>query len=328
MGDAKVALPAAAITAGVAKGKVIFSWGQIRSWVTPPPTPTQAKETTELTLPLKVVAPAFLAHSKPGAARKSIAMDDSIPALFSGGDTSKPAAAPVSIPGPAVQPSSAAIPAPAVIPAPAPEPTAPDHRARARSAAPAAPASAALTISQMLGEPDKPQWSPQELVLAAIGLDGVSGAVIGLHEGLLVAAELPDHLKGDTIAAFLPQMFARLNNYTGEMKLGSVDELLFTTQDAHFQAYKLGEIYLAVLGKPGEALALGKSARHRRSIGTAKHQVILLLRLRTHGYHQPSHQGIAGQDRLLRSGQERQNHEPRTGPCECAGAEYGVERAR
>jgi predicted regulator of Ras-like GTPase activity (Roadblock/LC7/MglB family) len=154
--------------------------------------------------------------------------------------------------GPVVEPPPATIPAPAVIPPPAPEPAAPAPAPAAQAPAPAAPA--VLTISQMLGEAEKPQWSPQELVLAAIGLDGVSGAVIGLHEGLLVAAELPDHLKGDTISAFLPQMFARLNNYTGEMKLGSVDELLFTTQDAHFQAYKVGEVYFAVLGKPGEAL--------------------------------------------------------------------------
>ncbi len=269
MGDATVSLPVATITTGVAKGKVTFTWGQIRSWLNPAPSgASQGKDATELVLPLKVVAPAFLAHSRPASTRKKIQLDDSIPALFSGGEAAKPVAPPAPAPAPANFAPPPSIPAPAFEPAPAAEPEPAPVQAEAPvlppptpipSPAPAAAvAPAALagprSIGEMLGCEEKPQYSPQELVLAAIGLDGVGGAAIGLHEGLLVAAELPDHLKGDTIAAFLPQMFARLNNYTGEMKLGNVDELHFTTTEAHFQTFKLGEVYLAVLGKIGEPL--------------------------------------------------------------------------
>jgi predicted regulator of Ras-like GTPase activity (Roadblock/LC7/MglB family) len=161
---------------------------------------------------------------------------------------------PEAIPAPAeiVAPAEEA---PAIVPAPAIEP-APVHAPAHPSAAEAAPADHRVpqSIGEILGRPEKPHWSPQELLKAATTLHGVRGAVIGLHEGLLVAAELPEEVKGDTVAAFLPQMFARMNNYTGEMKLGEVDELLFTMQNAHFQAYKLGDVYLGVLGKSGEAL--------------------------------------------------------------------------
>ena len=62
-------------------------------------------------------------------------------------------------------------------------------------------------------------------------------------------------MKSEVVAAFLPQIFARLNQYAGEMRLGDVDDLLFTTHGAHCQIYRLGYIYFAVLGKAGEAPA-------------------------------------------------------------------------
>ena len=77
---------------------------------------------------------------------------------------------------------------------------------------------------------------------------------MALQEGLPVAASLPEGVKSEVVAAFLPQIFARLNQYAGEMRLGEVDDLLFTTHGAHCQIYRLGYIYFAVLGKAGEAL--------------------------------------------------------------------------
>jgi len=297
MEGATVSLPVSLVTAGVAKGKVAFSWGQIRSWMNPPADfATQAREATELLLPLKVVAPAFLAHQRPATpSRKKFQMDESIPALFSGGEPARPASAPAPAPAPVAEPepepdpvatsAPASIPAPMSLVAPVLEPPAVEPEpepeseaipetifapARAEVAAPVAePAAPAVveghapissdlhspkSIAEILGCPEKVHWTPLDLLKASTTLPGVKGAVIGLHEGLLVAAELPDEVKGDTVAAFLPQMFARLNNYAAEMKLGEIDELLFTMHNAHFQAYRLGEVYLGILGKPGESL--------------------------------------------------------------------------
>jgi len=97
-------------------------------------------------------------------------------------------------------------------------------------------------------------WTPAEIVQGTVRLTGVAGAVVALQEGLQVASSLPDGVKSDVVAAFLPQIFARLNQYAGEMRLGDVDDLLFTTHGAHCQIYRLGYVYFAVLGKPGESL--------------------------------------------------------------------------
>jgi predicted regulator of Ras-like GTPase activity (Roadblock/LC7/MglB family) len=92
------------------------------------------------------------------------------------------------------------------------------------------------------------------MVSRIASLPGVAGAVVALQEGLLVAHTMPGDVKSEVIAAFLPQLFARLNQYASEMKLGEVDDLLFTTHGAHCQIYRLGYIYFAVLGTPGDPL--------------------------------------------------------------------------
>jgi hypothetical protein len=38
------------------------------------------------------------------------------------------------------------------------------------------------------------------------------------------------------------------------MKLSAVDDILMTTNGAHFQAYRMGQVYFAVLGQQGGAL--------------------------------------------------------------------------
>ena len=60
LNGATVTLPSSEVAAGLAKGKVAFQWGQIRAWLTPPPSaPTEASEDIQLPLPLRIVAPAF-----------------------------------------------------------------------------------------------------------------------------------------------------------------------------------------------------------------------------------------------------------------------------
>ncbi len=250
MAESQVAFPTEQLGAGVSKGKVAVSWGQLRRWITPPPPEdTEGREATELLLPLKVVAPAYLSASRPTARKRTVELDDSIPALFNGAKVEPPAEAPVEAAPDIVheQPAPAA-PLKFVLtesgPAEAPPEAAP---APAGTQAPA-------NIGELFGKPDQKHWSPQEIIDRTAKLPGVSGAALALQEGLLVAASLPAEMKGDTVAAFLPQIFARLNTYTGEMKLAEVEDILMTTNGAHFQAYRLGQVYFAVLGKQGEAL--------------------------------------------------------------------------
>jgi len=234
-----VTLDGGAVADGLAKGKVIFTWGEIRAGLEPVPTePTAIDEQTALQLPLKIVAPAFLGASKRGKPeRKNVQIDDSIPALFSDGrEPAPPAVAqPQAEEAPAEPARTPVLETPAVVPVSMP------HKVPE-------------TVGEVFGLPNQLEFTPAQIVAGTVKLPGVAGAIVALQEGLQVATSLPEGIKSDVVAAFLPQIFARLNQYAGEMKLGEVDDLLFTTHGAHCQIYRLGFVYFAILGQPGEAL--------------------------------------------------------------------------
>ena len=236
-----VTLDAGGITAGLAKGKVLFTWGEIRAGLQPAPAEaTLADENITLQLPLKIIAPAYLAATKKErSARKGVAVDDSIPALFNDGRGPAPVEA-EPLAAPVEEPAEKAVPEPI-------------HEPLALTLEPVA-ARIPETVGEIFGDPGKTEFTPAEIVAVTVKLPGVSGAIVALQEGLPVAHVLPDGVKSEVIAAFLPQIFARLNQYSGEMKLGEVDDLLFTTHGAHCQIYRLGFVYFAVLGKPAESL--------------------------------------------------------------------------
>ena len=286
MMEAVVEIPAALLAPMMGRGKVIFSWGQVRSWIKPAPTgQTEAREATEIVLPIKVVAPAFIMQTKPVTPRKQVDMDETIPSLFDGGEAARPVS-PAPAPAPVEPIAIVDVPryetvqmseplrmqvspvedeleleeddaseTPAALPfrlkveteseseAPAPEPEPVEA---------AVPASLPEPIPHVNGTAKV--RSPHEMMEAITKLPGVAGAIVALREGLPVAAKLPEQMKADTVAAFLPQIFGRLNNYTQEMQIGEVEDLLLTVNGAHFQGYHMGEIYFAVLGQPGQAL--------------------------------------------------------------------------
>lgn len=363
-----VSLPSNQVSAGLARGKVSFNWGQLRSWMTPAPgAPTQGAEGTELLLPLRIVAPAFLKHSKGGTTKKSATTVEDIPELFAGrAPAPAPAPAPIA-PPPVAEPEPAPAPepepepvqaeaAPVEIPqpepvpvvpepepepepeaeAPAPEPveepapvvaeTAPTppaaiptplapqwqgrkgKRHKARMAAEAAKAAAAAAVAEKtqattaspapapapvaeapvapevappaaveapvptaeavvaaaprlpeslaeaFNQPGKENWSPSEIVNALTGLPHIAGSVVALQEGLVIAHRLPEPLKGEVFAAFLPQIFARINQYSNEMKLGTVDDLLINAHGLPCHIFRIGQVYFAALGRAEEPL--------------------------------------------------------------------------
>ena len=254
----KVALDVGAIAAGLAKGKVTFTWGEILAGLDPAPAEMSAvDEATVLQLPLKIVAPAFLAASgKSKVERKSVQVDDSIPALFNDGRE----------------------PAPVVPAAPAPVEAIPEEAAPEPIAEPQAVAAAPEpqgipeTVGAIFGDPHKTDFTPAEIVAGTVKLPGVAGAIVALQEGLQVATAMPEGVKGEVVAAFLPQIFARLNQYAGEMKMGEVDDLLFTTHGAHCQVYRLGFVYFAILGQPGAALPWHELRLISAELGRQTHQ--------------------------------------------------------
>ncbi|MGV3757070.1 MAG: roadblock/LC7 domain-containing protein [Verrucomicrobiota bacterium] len=208
------------------KGKITFPWSQLRSWISPalPASVAASKDAENLELPLKVVIPLFMAARKPGAsAQKTIAVDKNIPDVFSG-KTPAPAPAP-------------AAPAPAAAPA-APAPVA---------AAPAAPAPAAPT-------PAATTSKPADLVAKPAALPNVEGVVVASPEGLKVASQLPAEFNSDAFAGFVVAMFSRMNQFTGDLKLGEPKAVTVQTSTRSLAIIKSGRTFLAVIGKADATL--------------------------------------------------------------------------
>ena len=86
----------------------------------------------------------------------------------------------------------------------------------------------------------------------------MAGALIALQDGLLVATNMPPELKTETIAAFVPQIFGRLNQYSKELQMGDTKAVSFTVECGTVQVYNAGIIYFAAYGKTGTLLPLAE----------------------------------------------------------------------
>ena len=77
-----------------------------------------------------------------------------------------------------------------------------------------------------------------------------------MQDGLLVANRVPPNLNGDMLAAFLPQLFGRLEQYAKELKWGNIRSLNFEVDNMAVQIFNVGYVYFTVLGRAGEDLPL------------------------------------------------------------------------
>ncbi len=84
--DAKIGLPVHAVEQALKQGKIAFTWKILRTWIKPPILPSvSAHDNLVLELPLKVVAPQFLAlQRKTAKPHAKVAIDEEIPNLFFG----------------------------------------------------------------------------------------------------------------------------------------------------------------------------------------------------------------------------------------------------
>ena len=139
----------------------------------------------------------------------------------------------------------------APVPTPAPAATEP---------AIAVPAKGALvTLGTLFQQPEKSSWTPAELVAHTCKLPGVAGAVVALEEGLVVAHRLPEGFAAETFAAFMPQIFGKLEHYAQEMNLGATNEITIQSASGACHFVRHGKVYLATLGQPGGTLPAGLS---------------------------------------------------------------------
>jgi predicted regulator of Ras-like GTPase activity (Roadblock/LC7/MglB family) len=219
---------------------VEFTWRQICAWLKPASPSAQLSINGEVRIPfpLSYVAPLFIKATAGSHAKRKTHVDQEIPDLFSAGGLMPQAAAP-------------AAPAPAE---PAEEPAA----AAAPSAAAPGAASKPLarSLAELFNDPDKRSWTPNDIVHRTAQLPGVAGALIALQDGLLVAACMPPTARTETIAAFVPQIFGRMSQYTRELQLGDTRGVSFTVESGTLQVFNAGIIYFAAMSKPGAQLPI------------------------------------------------------------------------
>jgi predicted regulator of Ras-like GTPase activity (Roadblock/LC7/MglB family) len=239
--NATISIPLNRLEAGMKAGRVIFTWAELCGWLSVPMT-SPANGESEVEMPLKVIAPLFLARHHVTIPRKTVTIGENVPDLFSG--LGRPVAQP---------------------PAPAP-PAAP-----AVSAQEPATVGGANVLGEIFGKPSQTDWMPKEIMLQILAMPGVAGGVLGAADGLLVAGRTPAPLNAETLAAFLPQIFARVSGCAEEAQLGTLRALTLTAGVAPCAIFKAGPLYLAVLGRPGQALPEAALQRIAGELATLNH---------------------------------------------------------
>jgi hypothetical protein len=289
LGSAKVPLPFNAVEPGLKRGRLTLAWSELRTYMNPDSSPSTVDD-LELDLPLNVVAPAFLAAQRKLSAQKPsrVAVSEEIPNLFFGFPQPETAAP--------VTPAPASPAAPPIARGPSQSPTtfrpsplprmAPAADESSAAAIPAAPLQNPLRTgdtniysnggngSSGTGESDflqrsaspstdftNRQMQPKDVVAHALALPGVAGAVVALADGLKVAGEVPPEFNADTVAAFLPQIFERVNQCTRELRMGSLNNVSFTVGNIPWKIFRVNSIYFATFGMADEAFPKAELAQ-------------------------------------------------------------------
>jgi predicted regulator of Ras-like GTPase activity (Roadblock/LC7/MglB family) len=247
LNEAKIAVPVDSLKEALQRGKVFFTWKTLRSWIRPASLQAvSAYDNTTLELPLKVIAPLFVARQRELAtSQQKVAIDETIPNLFFGFPQTD--AAPGAIP----EPASCAVTKPV------------DTNYYSLSDDGNAPAATETPVKQ--AGPTGTAFmtrcaTPNEIVSRAAALNGVAGALVALPDGLMVASKLSTELNGDTLAAFLPQIFGKVNQCTKELRMGELNNLNFTVGNVPWKIFRVNAIFFAAFGRTGEPLPTAELA--------------------------------------------------------------------
>ena len=271
LSNAQVALPLEMVEAALKRGRVTLSWRNLRALIKPTPPAVSAHDAVELTLPLHVIAPLFLARQNGTATKspqKTVNVEE-IPNLFFGSPAPQPATPPAAPAAPPVTPVTPIAPLVAPIapiapannpPMDAPVAKLPDTNFFLRANAPQ------VTDTEFKRRPSAGTdflsrgATPKEIVERAILLEGVAGAIVALPDGLKVADKVPPELNADTLAAFLPQLFGRVTQCAKELRMGELNNLNFTVGNVPWKIFRVNAVYFAAFGRAGQALPTAQLA--------------------------------------------------------------------
>ena len=225
-----VPLPANFVDAGLKRGRVTMTWKEIRT-LAKSNSPASPHDSLALDLPLQVLAPAFFAAQKNGGGQKKVAVAAEIPNLFFGFPNGNAETV--------AQPAAASA---------AQKPADTNFFTADQEEAPV------LRMTAPQTDFINRHAHPQEVVARAAVLPGVAGAVVALADGLRVASQVPETLSADTVAAFLPQIFERVNQSTRELRMGTLNNVSFTVGNVPWKIFRVNSVYFAAFGRAGESL--------------------------------------------------------------------------
>ena len=248
--DARLSVPCDLIETALKRGRAVFPWKTVRSWIRPAPPPgVSAHDSAELELPLKVIAPLFLARQKSaGKSHQKVTIDEAIPNLFFG--FPKPESSPQAV---------AAVPASGAAAVNKPVDT--NYYVWNENSDTARLDETEYKRKSPTGTDFVAKYAtPNEIVSRAASLDGVAGSLIALPDGLMVASRIPPELNGDTLAAFLPQIFAKVSQTTKELRMGDLNNLNFTVGNVPWKIFRVNAIFFAAFGRAAEPLPTAELA--------------------------------------------------------------------
>ncbi len=265
-----VPLDAGTVEAGLKRGRIVMSWKALRSLAKPGSMPSP-NDNLELDLPLKVVAPLFFAAKRNAPqSRKVTKVSEEIPNLFFG----FPKAAPGT---PAVQPATSI---PMADPAARPvEKPVEKRNGNSNFFVRTEDGEVQNQDEAVYLPPAVPQTDftsrralPKDVVGEAAKLPGVAGALVTLPDGLRVASEVTAGLNPDTLAAFIPQIYERMNQSTRELRMGVLNNVAFTVGSVPWKIFRVNSVYFAVFGQAGASLPSVQLARLAGELDRKKQQ--------------------------------------------------------
>jgi len=241
LAEANLAMPINLIEQGLKTGRIALPWKTLRSWIKPAIPPAESPlDGTVLELPLRIVAPLFLARRQlAGAEQRRVAIDEAIPDLFFGFPQPEPVRHAVATPTTA-----------------SPADTNYFRREEFPEGSPQPPRKAPSPGTKFIAK----YATPNEIVSRASGLEGVAGALIALPDGLMVASKISPDLNGDTLAAFLPHIFGKVSQCTKELRMGDLNNLNFTVGNTPWKIFRVNAIFFAAFGRAGEPLPTAQLA--------------------------------------------------------------------
>lgn len=266
LAQTNVPLDGSIVLPGMKRGRVVMLWRQLRLLAQPSSAPSP-NDNLELELPLKVIAPLFLAAQKnPVRPQTRGPISTEIPDLFFGFPQAA-ATAPAALPLPAA-PVTPTVPFapfdPVVPPLPKPSERTQDTNFYVWGENGEVPETDEAGLRRK--EPPQTdftsrQMHPKDAVARAMAMPGVAGSVVAMPDGLRVASHVPVELNADTVAAFLPQIFDRVNQSTRELRMGPLNNVNFTVGNVPWKIFRVNAVYFAAFGRAGEQLPSAQLAQ-------------------------------------------------------------------